>query len=69
MAYDEPMTENHTPMRPIRVADRPWCVFGALVGDRDRSRVVREFIAWYIREPGARLPQRPTPQREEVRAG
>jgi len=25
----------------------------------DRSKVINEFIAWYNREPGAKLPKRP----------
>ena len=53
----EPAT--HTPHRPIRVSDELWAAFGRLVGARNRARVVREFIAWYCREPGAKLPQRP----------
>lgn len=51
--------ENHTPQRPIRVSDERWEAFGAIVGGRSRAKVVNEFIAWYTREPGARLPARP----------
>lgn len=57
--YDVPVTENHTPHRPIRVADELWDEFGQKAGIRERARVVREFIAWYCRVPGARLPRRP----------
>lgn len=49
----------HTPHRPIRVPQGRWDTFGALVGMRERARVVNEFIAWFNREPGAKLPQRP----------
>lgn len=52
------MAASHTPHRPIRVDDDLWTKFGRLVG-RDRSDVVRQFIRWYVREPGAKLPQRP----------
>lgn len=53
------MAENHTPMRPVRIDDGLWKAFGEAVGERNRSRVLREFIAWYCRVPGAKLPQRP----------
>jgi hypothetical protein len=53
----EPAT--YTPHRPIRISDELWDAFGALVGGRNRARVVREFVAWYCRVPGAKLPQRP----------
>lgn len=49
----------HTPHRPVRVDDGLWGAFGVAVGERNRSRVIREFIAWYCRVPGAKLPQRP----------
>lgn len=52
-------TTTHTPHRPIRVPKDRWDAFGLLVGVRSRAKVVNEFIAWYVREPGARLPQRP----------
>lgn len=48
-----------TPRRVISVGDRLWNLFGVLVGDRNRSAIIREFIAWYVRQPGATLPQRP----------
>lgn len=51
----------HTPHRAIRVPDGRWAIFAALAGIRDRARVVNEFIAWYIWEPGAELPERPSP--------
>jgi hypothetical protein len=25
----------------------------------DRSTIIREFLHWYLRKPGAKLPQRP----------
>lgn len=52
-------TTNHRPQRPIRVEKELWDPFGAAVGDRRRSEVLREFIRWYLREPGAKLPDRP----------
>lgn len=53
--------ETFTRHRPIRVAKDRWDAFGALVGPRSRAKIVNEFIAWYIREPGAKLPERPKP--------
>ncbi|WP_141703724.1 hypothetical protein [Planobispora rosea] len=57
------MKDSHTPNRPIRVDAELWDAFGALVGPRNRSAILRDFIRWYIRERGARLPDRPTPER------
>ncbi|WP_204016020.1 hypothetical protein [Sphaerimonospora thailandensis] len=53
------MTDNHTPLRPIRVETELWEAFGELVGKRNRSAVIRDFIRWYVRERGAKLPERP----------
>jgi len=47
-----------TPMHTVRVEDELWERFGD-VAVPDRSVVIREFIRWYVREPGARLPKRP----------
>jgi metal-responsive CopG/Arc/MetJ family transcriptional regulator len=49
----------HTPTVPIRVGPDLWAEFGRLAGARNRSEVVRQFIRWYVRERGAKLPQRP----------
>lgn len=54
-------TETHTPHRPIRVGQTRWDRFGALAGVRSRAKVVNEFIAWYVGEPGAKLPRPPKP--------
>lgn len=69
--YDGPMakqkTEGHTPMRPIRIPDDEWKAFGSYVGDRERARVIREFIRWYLRWPDAAQPEPPR-AKETVRA-
>ncbi len=49
---------SNTPTRPIRVDPALWEAFGA-VADPDRSAVLREFMRWYVREPGAKMPKRP----------
>jgi hypothetical protein len=56
-----PLPDTHTPHRMVRISDDRWSKFGALVGLRERSRVINEFVAWYVGEPGAKLPKRPKP--------
>lgn len=57
-----------TPTRPIRVEAGLWERFGraAARAGVDRSSLIREFIAWYVRDPGAKMPKRPdvTPAHE-----
>jgi DNA-binding CsgD family transcriptional regulator len=53
------MTTNRTPLRPIRIEEDLWAEFGRLVGDRNRSQVIREFLRWYVRDVDAALPTRP----------
>ena len=50
-----------TPLRRVRVDDPLWDAFGDAVqlADADRSKIIRELMAWYARTPGARLPKRP----------
>lgn len=50
-----------TPTRPIRVDPDLWERFGvATTADgTDRSTVLRDFMRWYVREPGAKVPKRP----------
>ena len=62
-AYAERMVsrakDTHTTNRVFRVPDQDWEDFGALVGERNRAHLLREFIAWYLRRPKAVLPKRP----------
>lgn len=53
--------EGKTPHRQIRVENEPWARLGDLAAAEgtDRSALIRSFIAWYLREPGAKLPKRP----------
>lgn len=55
----EPVKDTHTPHRPIRVEDELWEAFGRLVGPRNRSAILREFIRWYVGARGAKLPRPP----------
>jgi hypothetical protein len=43
------------------VPDVLWDRFGELaaVAGTDRAALIRRLIAWYVREPGAKLPDRP----------
>ncbi|MHC3427160.1 hypothetical protein [Streptomyces sp. DT18] len=53
-----------TPARQIRIGDE-WYAFDAAAKAQgaDRATVIREFIAWYLRQPEAELPERPTRER------
>lgn len=48
-----------TPRRPLSVGDELWVPFGKRAGEKNRSAVLRQFIRWYLRLPGATLPRRP----------
>ncbi|MCP2364310.1 hypothetical protein HD597_011330 [Nonomuraea thailandensis] len=47
--------------RHVRVATTDWTDFGASATAQgtDRTKLINEFIAWYLGRPGARLPERP----------
>lgn len=51
-----------TPLRALRIPDDEWEDLGAAVEGTltDRTKVIREFVQWYLRRPGAKLPARPT---------
>ena len=50
-----------TPHRSVRMEDDLWKRLGpaAQANGYDRSGLIRQFVRWYLRVPGARLPQRP----------
>ncbi len=48
-----------TPIRQLRIPDEEWEGLKNAAG-RGHVRVVREFIRWYLRRPGAKLPVRPS---------
>jgi hypothetical protein len=56
-----------TPTRPIRVDLKMWERAGEATKAQgtDRSTIIREFLHWYLREPGAKLPARPDRQVSE----
>lgn len=47
--------------RMVRFSALDWLGFGWLTKDRgtDRSAVIRELVHWWMRVPGAALPERP----------
>jgi len=50
-----------TQHRSVRVSDEDWADLEAATGtlDSDRATVIKQFIRWYLRRPGAKLPERP----------
>lgn len=61
-----------TQHRSVRVPDDDWAdleTATSAVGS-DRGTVIKEFIRWYLRRPGAKLPERPErPERKKAGAG
>lgn len=56
--------QHRTKLRGVRnVEDDLWDDFGdaAARDGSDRSAVIRRFMEWYIRHPGAEHPKRPAP--------
>jgi hypothetical protein len=56
-----PIPDTHTPHRMVRISDDHWERFGQLVGERNRSKVIKEFVAWYVGDPDFKQPRRPKP--------
>ncbi len=56
-----PPKATHTPPRQIRIPDDEWLPFDAATKEAGEPRavVVRDLIRWYLRRPGAKLPERP----------
>jgi len=50
-----------TPKITLRVTENAWARFGeaATAAGVARAELLRQFIAWYSRDPGAKLPTRP----------
>lgn len=54
--------ETHTPNRVIRLGDE-WDELAKAAGKHKRASVIKQLVRWYLRYPGAKLPERP-PRRE-----
>lgn len=52
---------NLTKHRSVRLEDDLWLPLepAAKASGYDRSGLIRQFVRWYLRVPGAKLPQRP----------
>lgn len=50
-----------TQHRSVRISDEDWDDLEAATGEfgSDRGTVIKQFIRWYLRRPGAELPERP----------
>lgn len=53
------MPTSGTQRTALRIEPDLWDRFGRAAVNR--SAVLRAFIAWYVREEGAKLPRRPDP--------
>ncbi|MFC6090705.1 hypothetical protein [Saccharothrix lopnurensis] len=63
--------EGKTPHRQFRAEDDVWAKFGEAVKPlgTDRSAVLRDFVRWFVREPGAKMPRRPDSSKPPVEPG
>lgn len=55
---DQPKTQH----RPVRLDDGLWTGLAVAAEHgygKDRSSSIRDLIRWLLREPGAKLPERP----------
>jgi hypothetical protein len=50
-----------TQHRSVRVSDEDWADLADVTTGigTDRGTVIKQFIRWYLRRPGAKLPERP----------
>jgi hypothetical protein len=49
--------DTHTINRVVRMGDE-WDDLGAVVGSRQRAETIRALVRWWLRTPGAKLPER-----------
>jgi hypothetical protein len=50
--------DRHKPRATIAGAEDLWRELGEVVGDGNRSKVVRQMIAAFLRKPGVKIPRR-----------
>jgi hypothetical protein len=60
-------TEPWIQHRSVRIEDDVWNPAEEATAemDTDRAKVINQFLAWYLRTPGAKLPGRPEPRTTE----
>ena len=60
MTDKQPEQDRHRMFRALfSVDDTDWADFGRAAGSGRRPQVLRDFVRWYIRRTGAKLPDRP----------
>ncbi|WP_159043132.1 MULTISPECIES: hypothetical protein [unclassified Streptomyces] len=52
---NQPKTQH----RSVRIGDAEWADLKSRAPGGDRAAVIKELVAWYLRRPGAELPERP----------
>jgi hypothetical protein len=50
--------DTHTTNRVVRLGTE-WDELADATGKRGRAAVIRQLVQWYLRYPGAKLPERP----------
>jgi hypothetical protein len=48
-----------TQHRSVRISDDDWADLAARAPGGDRAAAIKDLLAWYLRRPGAKLPDRP----------
>jgi hypothetical protein len=67
-----PATLGHVPNKPgtqhrsVRISDEDWADLDTATtsAGADRGTIIKQFIRWYLRRPGAKLPARPDTKRD-----
>ena len=64
---DRVPNQPRTQHRSVRVDDEDWTDADAAAKSMgtDRAKVINQFIRWYLRRPGAKLPERPESRKDE----
>jgi len=57
MATDRSADRHTTPRRPVSLGEE-WAELGQVVGDRNRSEVIRQLVRAFLKKPGAKMPKR-----------
>lgn len=57
-----------TSIQHVRIPDEDWDEFKGVAG-RHGPSLIRQFIRWYLRKPGATLPKRPSTSRAGEASG
>jgi hypothetical protein len=55
-----------TQHRSVRIDDAEWddAETATASAGTDRAKVINQFLRWYLRRPGAKLPERPAVRRD-----